>query len=127
MDRQATIGFVLIFVVLLAWMWMNAPAPKPQVAANKTTQVADTTRIPAPPKAAPVDTVAQRADQIGALFGARIHGTNRVITVETDLFRAELTAKGGLIKSWKMKSYKTWNGLPVELLVFSFQRRTARC
>jgi YidC/Oxa1 family membrane protein insertase len=116
MDRQATIGFVLIFIVLLAWMWMNAPAPKPQAAANRTEQVADTAKIIAPPKTAPVDTAAQRASQVGALFGARMHGKDRLITVETDLFRAELTAKGGLIKSWKMKSYKTWNGLPVELV-----------
>jgi YidC/Oxa1 family membrane protein insertase len=116
MDRQSTIGFVLIFVVLLAWMWLNAPDPKKQAAATKTTQVADTVRTPVAAKPAPIDTTTQRANQFGSLFNARATGRDRIITIETDLFRAELTAKGGLIKSWKMKSYKAWNGVPVELV-----------
>ncbi|MCK7522623.1 MAG: hypothetical protein MZV64_35540 [Ignavibacteriales bacterium] len=74
-------------------MWLNAPAPKPPGEAAKTTQIADSVKTAAPAATARIDTVVQRADQLGALFGARVHGKDRLITIETDLFRAELTAK----------------------------------
>jgi len=118
MDKQATLGFILIFVVLLAWMWLNAPEPQKPVESTVATQLADSTK-PAPKPQAPAKAEIQpitSSELFGKYFTDRAEGRERIVTVETDQFRAEFTSKGGLIKSWKMKEYKTWDGHPVELV-----------
>ena len=116
MDRQATIGFVLIFLVLLAWMWLNAPNPAKQAEARKTAQVHDSTKaVPAPVPAVTPDAAAGPGPA-SKFFVSRLAGEERIITVETDDYRAELTSRGGLIRSWQLKKYKTWHGDPVQLV-----------
>ncbi|MBI5464852.1 MAG: membrane protein insertase YidC [Ignavibacteriales bacterium] len=116
MDRQATIGFVLIFLVLVVWMWLNAPAPKPVVPEKAT---------PTSIKAAPIakDTLRIKQaetrstnDSLGKFFGGRNTGQERIIVVETDHYRAELSTRGGALKKWELKDYKTWDGYPVQMV-----------
>src|SRR3989304_2108121 len=116
MDRQALLGYILIFLLLVVWMWMNTPPP-----ADPTTQQQQTTAQDTVPAAqARIEQIEQKpqatAQPFGEYFTERTRGTERSITIETDLFIAELTAKGGLIKKWELKNYKTWDGLPVQLV-----------
>jgi len=121
MDRQATLGFILIGLVLMVWMWYNAPPPPRPV------QRADTTRTtiaspPEGPAVAPKQTVehpstsAPDAEEYGEFFSDRLIGSERIVIIETDLYTAELTTKGGLIRKWELKKYKTWNQYPVHLV-----------
>jgi len=117
MDRQATIGFVLIFVVLLAWMWLNAPNPaKKPTEAQKTAQTRDSVRTAPVPIPLPATDTARTPDSFGKFFAARTEGREQIITIETDEYRAELSSRGGLIRSWKLKHYTTWYGAPVDLV-----------
>jgi len=121
MDRQATIGFILITVVLLGWLWLQAPPPASQVTppAQDTLRVADTVAVqrtspPPPPVSLPVEM--QPTDSLGSLFRPRQLGTEKIFTVRTDLYVAEITTRGGLIKKWELTKYRTWDDHPVQLV-----------
>jgi YidC/Oxa1 family membrane protein insertase len=118
MDRQSILGYILIFVLLVVWMWMNSPkqgqqAQQPKAVATQTTQQdsskrADTVRVQ------PKEVV--QANPLGKFFAGRDKGVDRTITIETDLYVADISLKGGLIKRWELKKYKTWDGQPVQLV-----------
>ena len=38
--------------------------------------------------------------------------------ITTDLYTAEVTTKGGLLRKWELHAYKTWDGKPVQLVDF---------
>jgi len=118
MDRQSILGYVLIFLLLVVWMWVNSPKQTPQAEQPKPvpTQTAkqDSTKR--------VDTLraqgkeAAQANPLGKFFAGRDKRPDRTITVESDLYIAEISLKGGLIKRWELKKYKTWDGHPVQLV-----------
>ena len=116
MDRQAIVGFVLIAIVLIVWMSMNAshpPAPKQTVGDTVSTQ----TQAAAPaPKIVEQE---EQKDSLGRFFSAAGKGVEKIFIVETEEYRAEITTKGGLVRKWEMKNYKTWDGEPVELVNFT--------
>lgn len=123
MDKQTTIGFILIGVVLVIWMWVQAPPPS-----QKRTAGPDSLRLgqvaakevpkPEPPVAAH-DTVALSAEDVfGKYFASRATGIEKVIVVKTDLYTAEISTRGGLIRKWELTKYKSWDGHPVQLVEF---------
>jgi YidC/Oxa1 family membrane protein insertase len=120
MDRQSIIGYILIFILLVVWMWMSSPKPGQQAEQQRAvaTQTAqqDSARhaTPASPTVqTPKETV---ADPLGKFFLGRDKGQDQVITIESDLYTVEISTKGGLIKKWELKKYKTWDGKPVQLV-----------
>ena len=117
MDRQSILGYILIFVVLVVWLWLNAPPAGRQTAPPQDVQVKteakDTVERRQIPEAQESVT---RADPLGKFFSGRGAGPEEIITIETDLYRAELTTRGGLVKEWELKKYTTWNGYPVQLV-----------
>ena len=115
MDRNTIIGFVLIGIVLMVWMWMNAPPPQqpgsPQDSLAAHAKVVDTlhTSIPTPPQR-------QTEDSLGKYFSPLIATQGSNIIVDGSNYRATLSTKGGTITSWELKKYTTWNGFPVDLI-----------
>lgn len=116
MDRQAIAGFVLIFVILMAWMYLNAPPPPPpgdQTSADSL--LAQPEKPPTrPARAERADTTTP--DRFGRYFSARATGRERILTVETDHYKATLSSKGGVLKEWEITNFKTWRGDPVQLI-----------
>ncbi len=122
MDRQSTIGFVLITLVLIVWMWLQTPPPGEQRPAAQ-----DTVAVQTPPvqqAAAPPPLIREQVqtDSLGRFFAARQKGRERVIVVETDLYRAELTTLGGTFRIVELRDYKTWDGHPVQLIDYDAGR-----
>ena len=119
MDRQSTIGFVLIFVVLVVWMWLNSPVqrPKPVDQTVKSTQVKDTVKVNPPKPTEPKEK--QETNPYGKYFSDRAKGTEKVIYIETDFYSAEVSTKGGVLKRWELKKFKTWDGHPVQLVDYT--------
>ena len=77
----------------------------------------DTVRVEHP--AVPRDTVAHSPqDLLGSFFAQRGSGEEKVIVITTDLYTAEITSKGGLIRKWELSGYKSWDGHPVQLVDF---------
>jgi len=99
---------------------MNSPRPSQQTDQAKqvapSTAMRDSVKRPEPQRVRADSSVP--ADPLGKFFAGRNKGSERTITIETDLFIAELTTKGGLIKQWQLKKYTTWDGKPVELVEY---------
>jgi YidC/Oxa1 family membrane protein insertase len=116
MDRQSTIGFILIFIVLVAWMWLNSPAqrPKPVEQIAKQEQVKDTIKVNQQETQKLKEK--QEINPYGKFFSNRAKGTERIISIETDLYSAEISTKGGVLKKWEFKKFKTWDGRLIQLV-----------
>ncbi|MGD0337325.1 MAG: membrane protein insertase YidC [Bacteroidota bacterium] len=123
MDKQATIGFILIGLVLILWMWLAAPPPVPQQQQQQkkidstgpvSPQQSQITKLPQeiPVKKANIDT-------LGKWFSDLPSDKESLITIETDLYKAVFSSKGALLKEWTLKNYKTWNGYPVQLIEYN--------
>lgn len=55
-------------------------------------------------------------DTLGPYFRHLRSGIEKTLTIETDLYRAEISTKGGAIKTWELKNFKTWDNNPVQLV-----------
>lgn len=119
MDRNTIIGLTLIFLLVIIWQWMAAPS-KEELAKQKRTrdsialvkqQAIDSTNLK--------DTLTPKADiavlpdsvkvvqLAGALgpFAVSGAGEEEIFTLENDLFKVNLSNKGGRIKSVELKEY----------------------
>lgn len=118
MDRQAVIGFVVIAVVLIVWMTLNAPPPQ-----SPGPKGSDSTKVERAPEA-PIERPREfnqpfvAKDSLGKFFSRAAAETEKVYVVETDLYIAEITTKGGLIRKWELKGYNSWDGHPVQLVEY---------
>lgn len=101
----------------MLWMWYNASHTPPQQA-----QIIDTVKQePIQQKIVePVRTEESHyaeKDSLGKYFTKFITGTEKIVIIETDYYIAEITTKGGLIRKWELKEYKTWDKkYPVQLV-----------
>lgn len=129
MDRNSILGFVLIGIILVAWLYFqskNTP-PKPpetrkteqqvnQDTAKKNVQppVTDTGR-----KQIAIDTSAinnPAMEKYGILFSKFETGEDKIIIIETDKYHAEFSTKGGALIKYEVKGFNTWDNYPVQLL-----------
>jgi YidC/Oxa1 family membrane protein insertase len=122
MDRQSTIGFVLITLVLIAWMWLQTPPAGERQPVERDTTAVQAAQSPAAVVPSPAIGEPAETDSLGRFFAVRQHGRERVIVVETDLYRAELTTLGGTFRTWELRKFKTWDGHPVQLIDYSAGR-----
>lgn len=127
MDRNTIVGFVLIGIILMGWLYFQNKNTPPKQDEKKTEQQLpkDTVKKTEQP---PVDTVKKQTVQDtttknvpvsetnGALFGKFETGEEKVIMVETDKYHAEFSTKGGSLIKFEVKGFKTWDGYPVQLL-----------
>lgn len=113
MDKQTTFAFVLIGLILIVWLYINAPEPpqQPPRRAQDTSQVdrqqkkepttqeqQKTAEQEEPEKEESLETIVSKEDTV----------EQNIITVETDLAKIELTNKGARIRKYYLKDYSTW-------------------
>ena len=124
MDRNTTIGFLLITAVLMIWIFFVTPRPeeplKQQMDTTKTvTQTKnETIKDTKPSETLKLDSLAinkAKIDSFG-VFSGKTSGSNDVITIETDKVIAKIEKKGGNILEWTLKEFKTWYDSPVQLI-----------
>jgi YidC/Oxa1 family membrane protein insertase len=121
MDKQSTIGFILIGIVLVAWMWLQTPRiPPPTSPPTDSTHALgrDTVQRPVVAPPARQDTAIQE-ETPSHFFASRVQGKERVVTVKTDLYTAQLTTRGGLLHTWELRKFLSWDKLPVQLVDYS--------
>jgi YidC/Oxa1 family membrane protein insertase len=118
MDKQSTLGFILIMLVLIVWMWTQSPpASAPHAPASDTLRTKKTVKA---------DTIQKEvhalqppsANSMGKYFEHLASGIEKVLVVRTDLYTAEITSKGGLIKKWELHKFLSWDKKPVQLVDF---------
>lgn len=124
MDKNQTIGFILIFALLMVYFYL-APEPQPPAESTETTQQQDSltqdTDVPptpqpeeAPPEEDVVPDSALNAQW--GIFSSGIKGEETETQLENDDVRLTLSSKGGRVKEVVLKGYKQPNGEPVRLL-----------
>ena len=108
MERNAVLFLVLSIVIIIGYSVLVPPGPSPS-------------RPPEPIKASPEATPAPppSLERAAPPDAAIEPGPERVVTVETDLYRATLSTRGGVITSWRLARYT--NGpqktTPIDLFV----------
>jgi YidC/Oxa1 family membrane protein insertase len=105
MNKQTTLAFVLIGIVLMVWLYINTPNPQPQQKRkSQTTAVEKKDTTPVKPVEQKKPEVKQEESPLISIKPQ----SEKIITVETDLARIELTSKGAKIRRFFLKKYKTW-------------------
>lgn len=116
MDKQTTLAFVIIGLILIVWLYLNSPAPQPPTTTNDTTMVKDTSGIhqdtavakkqTEEPKKTEAPATASKETETSLLNN--VEKPEKIITVETDLVKMELTSRGARIRKYYLKNYDTW-------------------
>jgi membrane protein insertase, YidC/Oxa1 family, N-terminal domain len=136
-QRNVIIATILVAVIMFAWIFWFSPSSQqqqspqatgpgdtteqteqPPTAADTASDdaPADTTPAPtadaeeAPPdQAAPDQAAPPEAPEADSVTAAALEGEERSIVVETDLYTAVLSTKGGTIQRFTLKEYKDFN------------------
>ncbi|MBO3698335.1 membrane protein insertase YidC [Roseivirga sp. E12] len=121
MDRNQTIGLVLIAVILIVYSIVYKPPAQEQ-----PLEFADTTSVEQVNPGVPVQE-AQPAEIVNetpttndlsaqfGVFGAAMQGTEETFVIETDKAKYTFSNKGGAIKSVELKDYVTFDQQPLML------------
>jgi YidC/Oxa1 family membrane protein insertase len=117
-NRQPLIGFLLIGVIISAWMfWQSTQAPPPKPAQKTETKSVQSTQAQTPAQD-PQQSQAQAQKALGALASLQ-NSTEELITVETDLATIQLTSKGASFHRWYLKQFKSWFGGETQLIPYN--------
>ncbi|HAR20526.1 MAG TPA: membrane protein insertase YidC [Cytophagales bacterium] len=114
MDRNSTIGLVLISVLLFAYFAFFAP--EPQQTEQKTATTTAQTDVVKPQEKAPValpDSVLQQ--QLGSL-APLANGQEKEYVLENKDLKITFSTKGGKVKTVLAKNYQTYRHEPVYLV-----------
>ncbi|MFP4542929.1 MAG: membrane protein insertase YidC [Candidatus Kapaibacterium sp.] len=124
MDRRSIIGLVLISIVVIGWLVYQSVTYKPVPKELKQDTTARVQEEEQGAAMAGLDEVIPSAEteaidpeeKYGRYFSEFASGAEKIITIETDLYEARLSNKGGVIKKWKLKDYNKWDGVPTQLI-----------
>jgi len=132
MDKNATIGFVLITLLLLVYFYFFAPqpptrseTPEKEVATN--TDPLPTNDTATSPTIATTDTTVTDSAAIDSMHTAElksqygdfyelVEGKSQKIKVTTDELTVVINTKGGFIESAHLNHYKTYDSLPLPII-----------
>ena len=109
MDRNVVTATVLIMGILLVWMYMMEPPVRPQDdLQSDSLAVAEAVPDPVP---------MQEEVRIVADSTIVVDGETRLISVETNLYRATFSTRGGTIVSFHLKEYTQFDQVTEVALV----------
>lgn len=131
MDKRTLLGYVMIFVVVVGWMlWQQSTTEETVKKNQQTSGLKDTSKVLGDDIL--TDTTAGLASmeigdadsrdslinssKYGSKFAKFAEGEEKIITIENDVMIAKLTSKGGAVKSWTLKKFKKWDGVPTQLI-----------
>lgn len=136
MDKRSLLGFVLIGIVLMIWLYWNSSTQQEAVMKSKRQadslaqlQKSDSIVTPVLTKDTTAKDTASAKNKLvdslmlksGSLFYARTSGTEnaakeKVIMLESDKIQMEFTNYGGCIRKYTIKDYETWDKKPLQLV-----------
>jgi YidC/Oxa1 family membrane protein insertase len=111
MERRLLIAFALSFliIVLSRSLWEQPKTPARQEVPSATTVAKRAT----PPTPSTEEKAIVSAEQVAEPRKAE---SERLITVETDLFKISLSNKEAVVKSWILRKYSDSDGKPLDLI-----------
>lgn len=106
MDKKALLAIVLSLIVLVSFQFFASNPPPPQQAGSPAQDVKGNASVSEP---ATLQTTPHTAK-------AEFSAPSREITVNTELYTAVVTSKGGTIRRFDLKKYRDKDGISVSLL-----------
>ncbi len=151
MDRKSIIGLLLIGAILIGWMMMSQPTAKEiaqkkeqqiiadSIALFKTDELNKIATIQKAEKIIPAsdspltilrDSTGKINDSVKTIlqklvygdFAAATSGDSKIITIENEVMKVNISPKGGRVASVELKNYKTFDQKP--LLLFNSDSST---
>jgi len=107
MDKRSIFGFVLIGIIITAWMMYQSITTRPTEENASKQAKKDTKQVS--PEQAKQPIIKDQSSDLGKYFSPFAANSERFFTVETDLYIAKISSKGGTIASWKLKNYDKWD------------------
>jgi YidC/Oxa1 family membrane protein insertase len=105
MNKQTTIAFVLIGIILVIWLYYTAPDPQVRETRPIDTTTVFTDSVHFPPTEKPIKPEPEIVDE--KYFDAPVR-KEEITTIENDVFIIELSSKGGNIHKVFLKEFKNW-------------------
>ncbi len=118
MDRNTLTGLVLIFIVIASSVFFLKPS---QEQINRERLLQDSLALVRdgvqPAQQTQADTTPAMPDSIALSgpFGGALVSEERIITLENELIKANISTKGGRVESVEIKNETTYDGQPVIL------------
>ncbi len=122
MDKRSLLGMAMIAIVVMVWAyWQSSNQPETPVGLNqdstKTELVSENKEIEEHVESiATVGDSASMVRKYGQYFSNFAEGSEKIITVETELYTAKISSKGGVVKKWTLKNYNKWDQVPTQLI-----------
>lgn len=121
MDRNAAVGTVLIFIILMVWMWMLTPPPPHTEGAGQDAPVIDTAEVAQQLQHPPPESDRRTREELPAVADTSLvmagEGEDRSIVVETDLYRAVFSTRGATLTSFQLREFRKFDQVtPVEMV-----------
>ena len=107
MDKQTTLAFVLIGVVLVVWLYMTAPEPVVEdlKQPDRTTVLKDTIETPEP-ELKVESPEEQKTLELDNKLKDQV--AEEITTIENDVFIVEMSNHGGNIRKVYLKKFRNW-------------------
>ncbi len=124
MDKKNTLALLLISAVVIVWMMYNSVNERPgqRTKSDTARQYEDVLDSNEQSQAA-IDPAKEFTNdslntffKYGNIFSNHIKGQERIITIESDLYTAKISSRGGALTSWKLKKYLKWDKAPADLI-----------
>jgi YidC/Oxa1 family membrane protein insertase len=109
MEKRTLLAVVLSIVILVGWSYFFQPKPVPQ-------QTPPAEQAKPTEKAMPEESASVPSPQITVQPLLAEEKAESEVTVETDLYRAVLSTRGAVVKSWQLKKYLNKSGKPLMLI-----------
>lgn len=128
MDKRSTLALVLMTLLIMAWMmYMSVTQKPPETSHDNISKKQDTAKTEYVPEEnediEPTGSIAdtqtdslRTENKYGRYFSKFAQGTEKRLTIETDLYTARVSSKGLSLLRWELKDYLSWDKKPVQLI-----------
>ena len=120
MDRNTLIGLVLIFGILAGSFYLMKPTEQELKQEQRLQDSLKRVREGLPPAADTVrsdtQTTIDSTEILNSAFGSARLGDEQIVTLENELLIAQISSKGGQVKSVQLKNETKYDGAPLMLI-----------
>lgn len=107
MDKQTTLAFVLIGIILMVWLYITAPNPSQVQTPNSSN---DTTKVEQKPQTPKINNeeLTEQTKKIESFITEGENKPSQTVVIETNLARYELSTRGGNFNKIFLKKFRNW-------------------
>lgn len=108
MDKQTTIAFILIGVILVVWLYISAPPPQtPKQEKEKTTVLNDSLKVKTKDSVVVKTKVEKETSNVFPSI-KNVNEKEQFLTVQTELVRIEFSNKGANFRRIYLSKFNNW-------------------